>query len=73
MFLKALGYRKMEQIRKEFGEREGYTRAEEEYADFEEIESTPKSTPKVEEEIPPPPPAQETPPKGQNPYDTFFN
>ncbi len=71
LFLKALGYRKLEQMRREFGDREGYTRAEEEFADFEEIESTPKSTPKVEEEIPPPPP--DAPKKPQNPYDSFFN
>ncbi|MCC7465207.1 MAG: hypothetical protein IT261_03005 [Saprospiraceae bacterium] len=71
LFLKALGYRKLEQMRREFGDRDGYTRAEEEFTDFEEIESTPKSSPKVEEEIPPPPP--DTPKKPQNPYDSYFN
>lgn len=71
LFLKALGYRKLEQMRREFGDRDGYTRAEEEFTDFEEIESTPKSTPKVEEEIPPPP--SDAPRKTQNPYDSFFN
>lgn len=49
IFLKALGYRKMEQLRKEFGAQEGYTHPEEEYVDFEEIESKPKSTPRVDD------------------------
>ncbi len=35
----------MEQMSREFGAQEGYTRAEEEYTDFEEIESKPKSMP----------------------------
>lgn len=73
IFLKALGYRKLEQIRKQFGEAEN-PRAEPEFAEYEELESTPKRTFAVEDEIPEPPaePEKQKPKKEQNPYDSLF-
>lgn len=75
LFLKALGYRKMEQIRRQFGEAQNPAEAEAEFVEFEELESTPKPTPESEEEMPATrarPEIQATK-KPENPYDSMFN
>lgn len=74
LFLKAIGYRKMEQFRQQFGEPEKPS-AQEEFVEFEELESKPKRSFEEEPEIlelpiePEPP----KPKKDQNPYDSLFN
>lgn len=75
IFLKAIGYRKMEQFRRQFGEAEDPRTKEEDFVEFEELESTPKQSHHEETEVPEPPVKAEvqSPKKGQNPYDTFFN
>ncbi len=74
IFLKALGYRKMEQLRRQFGEEES-PRNEEEFVEFEELESTPKRNFNDEDELPelPAEPEKPAPRKEQNPYDSLFN
>ena len=74
IFLKAIGYRKMEQLRQQFGEPKNPKR-EEEFVEFEELESTPKRAFEEETEIPELPIEleKERPKKDQNPYDTLFN
>ena len=64
LFLKALGYRKIETMQREFAQKQ---QRQEEFADFEEIESTPLE--KKPEPEPLQPPEKEKP---QNPYDGFF-
>lgn len=73
LFLKAIGYRKMEQLRRQFGEPEN-PREEEGFAEFEELESKPKRPFEQDDEIPelPAEPEKQEPKKDQNPYDTFF-
>jgi hypothetical protein len=74
LFLKALGGRKMEQLRREFGDSPQAPR-EEEFVEFEEIESRPKGDTRAENDPLEPPPAEPTkvaPKKPENPYDTFF-
>ncbi len=73
MFLKAIGYRKMKQLRQQFGEPEKASK-EEEFVEFEELESTPKRSFEQETEIPELPiePEKERPKKDQNPYDSLF-
>ncbi len=74
IFLKAIGYQKMAQLRRQFGETENPREAEG-FVEFEELESTPKQTFEKETEIPelPAEPEKQQPKKDQNPYDTFFN
>jgi len=74
LLLKAIGYRKMEQLRQQFGAAES-TPEEEEFVEFEELESTPKPTPGEGMNVPDPPIKTEIqhPKKDQNPYDSFFN
>lgn len=74
IFLKALGYRKMEQLRQQFGGTEN-PRGEEGFVEYEELESTPKQNFDEDHEIPELPiePAPEKPKKDQNPYDSLFN
>ena len=74
ILLKAIGYRKMEQLRREFGVPES-PREPEGFVEFEELESTPKQTQDEAMEIPELPiePEVQQPKKGQNPYDTFFD
>lgn len=83
LFVKALGYNKIEQMRREFGQQQ---EAEEEFAEFEEIESTPKggaqpAAPMEPLELPEKEPDTKSnpkkkdapaPPKPENPYDEFF-
>ncbi|MFN0214005.1 MAG: hypothetical protein ACKVT2_07090 [Saprospiraceae bacterium] len=74
ILLKAIGYRKMEQLRRQFGEPE-YQRKEEVYAEFEELESTPKRGPNEETdhlELPKESEKQQRK-KDQNPYDSLFD
>jgi len=73
IFLKAIGYRKMEQLRRQFGQDENPR--EEEFVAFEELESTPKKSFDEEVEIPELPiePEKREPKKDQNPYDSLFN
>jgi len=73
MLLKAIGYRKMEQLRQQFGAPESPLEPEG-FVEFEEIESTPKRAQDEAIEIPELPiePEVEKPKKGQNPYDSFF-
>ena len=74
IFLKAVGYRKMEQLRQQFGEA-AQPREAENFVEFEELESTPKRTFETETEIPELPiePEKEEPKKDSNPYDSLFN
>ncbi len=74
IFLKAVGYRKMEQLRRQFGEPES-PRDDEGFVEFEELESKPKRSYEQEAELPEPPaePEKKSPPKEQNPYDSLFN
>jgi len=74
LLLKAIGYRKMEQLRQQFGAAES-TPVEEEFVEFEELESTQKPTQGDGGQMPEPPVKQERqqPLKDQNPYDTYFN
>lgn len=75
LFLKALGSRKMEQLRRKFGEPENPQKAEG-FAEYEELESTPKrsTAPSESMELPEIPiePEKERPKKEQNPYDSLF-
>ena len=73
LFLKAIGYRKMAQLRRQFGTAE-LKKEKEEYAEFEELESTPKGKSNQEQEFPDPPaePEKQQPKKDQNPYDSLF-
>lgn len=74
IFLKAVGYRKLEQLRRQFDE-SNPPRGEETFVEFEELESTPKTTNTEQEppEVPIIESAKPAPEKGkQNPYDSFF-
>lgn len=73
LFLKAIGYNKMEQLRNQFGQPEAPPE-DEGFAEYEELESTPKHTPGDEDELPEPPPEPEKPATKpeQNPYDSLF-
>ena len=73
LFLKAIGYRKMDQLRRQFGGPE-VKQEKEEYVEFEELESTPKGKFDKEHEFPDPPaePEKQQPKKDQNPYDSLF-
>ena len=81
ILLKALGMKKMEEMGRQMSGQAGNTRNEEEFVEFEEIETTPKGDFKKEEPIAPPElPEKETPvakqqppPKPQNPYDQLFD
>ena len=67
LFLKALGYRKLASMEREYGAAEP---PKEEFIDFEEIESTPLGNapePEILEA-----PEKQKPEKEQNPYDGFF-
>jgi len=70
LFLKALGYRKLEKMKREYGQAEP---PKDEFVDFEEIESTPLGK-APEPEILEAPGKQEKPKakKNENPYDGFF-
>ncbi len=77
LFLKALGYNKMEQMRRDFGQKQAP--AEGEFVEFEELESTPKEGPAQDTAAEPPvlpekdaPQARVEPKKPENPYDQFF-
>jgi len=74
IFLKAIGYRKMEQLRRQFGEAEK-PREEPGYVEFEELESKPKRSFDEEAKIPelPAEPEKQQPKKDQNPYDSLFS
>ena len=74
ILLKAIGYRKMEQLRQQFGVAEN-PREEEGFVEYEELESTPKRAFDEETEIPelPVAPEKQPPGKAQNPYDSLFN
>ena len=70
LFLKALGYRKMENMKKEF---ENAQQAPEEFVDFEEIESRPMGKAPDPEPIEAPDAKEKEKPKqAENPYDGFF-
>lgn len=79
MFLLAAGGRKMEQLQDQFRTR-NTTAPEEEFADFEEIESRPKRILRTEEPLEPPvilreepkPPRPNEEKKLDNPYDQLF-
>ncbi len=82
MFLLAIGGNKMEELRDRFQQpRDTRPAVEEEFADFEEIESRPKGEPRSRElmeppiilrEEPTPPPRQSDDKKLDNPYDQLF-
>ena len=72
LFLKAVGYRKMESMKREFTNTQ--QAPQDEFVDFEELESRPihktPEEPILEEPLPP---APEKPKKPDNPYDQFFD
>lgn len=72
LFLKAIGYRKIEQLRQQFGQDENAAPPEDAFAEYEELESTPKRPFEDEADLPAPPP-EPAPKKEQNPYDSLFN
>lgn len=77
LFVKSLGYRKLEQLRRQSG---AFGKAEEaEFAEFEELESRPKGEASEAEPVEPPelpekeqPQTSRRPAKPDNPYDQFF-
>ncbi len=82
ILLKAFGMKKLEEMGQQMSGQQGYnTQNEEEFVEFEEIETTPKGDLKKDEPIAPPelpeketPPAKsQAPPKPQNPYDQLFD
>ncbi|HND87667.1 MAG TPA: hypothetical protein PK971_05025, partial [Saprospiraceae bacterium] len=82
LFLRALGHRRLQEIRQQFGDPMGQGPKEEDFADYEEIESSPKVTRAAEEEPIDIPPVSEPEPaarpkvpeqkKPSNPYDQMF-
>ncbi len=80
MFLLAVGGNKMEQLRDQFQQPRNTRAVEEEFTEFEEIESRPKGEPRSREPIEPPiiireeppPPRPAEPKKPENPYDQLF-
>ncbi|MCC6283184.1 MAG: hypothetical protein IT262_21430 [Saprospiraceae bacterium] len=82
ILLKALGMKKLEEMGQQMSGQQGNnTRNEDEFVEFEEIETTPKRDLKKEEplvtpdlpEKETPAPRQQEPPKPQNPYDQLFD
>ncbi len=81
ILLKALGMKKMEEMGQQYGSQGANAPKEDEFVDFEEIESTPKGGFSTDDLIEPPelpekeaPAAkQQEPPKPQNPYDQLFD
>lgn len=82
ILLKALGMKKLEEMGQQMSGQQGNnTRNEDEFVEFEEIETTPKRDLKKEEplvapdlpEKETPAPKQQEPPKPQNPYDQLFD
>jgi hypothetical protein len=74
LLMKALGYSKIEQMQREFGQAR---QPEDEFVEYEELESTPKGGQKTNEPMEPPvlpeeEPAQPRPAAPKNPYDEFF-
>lgn len=80
MFLLALGGRKIEQLQDRFRGQSPQAAPEEEFVDFEELESRPKGTTRRDEPLDPPiiireepmPPRKEEIKKPDNPYDQLF-
>lgn len=71
LFLKALGYRKMESLKREF--ENAQNPPEEDFVEFEEIESRPMGkAPEPEPLEAPEPKEKEKPKQEENPYDGFF-
>lgn len=83
MLLKAVGMKQLERMGQFMNNQQGATGGQEEFTDFEEIESKPKGGIRPPEYIAPPEPLEEeTPPtksqapptpKPQNPYDQMFD
>lgn len=82
LFLKALGYSKIQQMQREFGAAPGQA-TEGEFTEFEEVESKPKTNTVKTEDVPMEPlelPESEAephrndkkPPRPSNPYEEFF-
>lgn len=81
LFLKALGYSKIQQMQREFGAAPGQA-TEGDFVEFEEVESTPKPGAKTEDvpmeplELPEtktePAKKDQQPPRPSNPYEEFF-
>lgn len=74
LLLKAIGYRKIEQLRQQFQDPEQKI-VETEFVEFEELESTPKQGQGEVDEAPPVKPEilqANKPEKPQNPYDSYF-
>jgi hypothetical protein len=70
LFLKALGYKKLESMKREF---EASQKPPEEFVEFEELESHPLGKPPEPEPLRKSEPvAPEKPKKEENPYDGFF-
>jgi len=84
LFLRALGYNKMQEIRRQFGQDAAGQQPDAEFAEYEELESQPKNgTQKAADEEPIdilvapdpeplPPTSKEEPKKPGNPYDQMF-
>ena len=80
LFLKALGYDRVEEIKRQFGAQDPFGKQqapEDEFVEFEELESQPKSSKAADSEpvdlrkVPDKEPKSE-PKKPQNPYDQMF-
>ena len=77
LFLKALGYRKMEQLRQQYRDPNTHrAQQEEDFASYEELESTPKAptgqNSSQHTDLPPVKPDIQVPPEEDNRYDSFF-
>lgn len=71
LFLRALGYSKVQQFNRTV--RDARQAPEEEFVEFEELESRPKNAPPVREEpLDQPLTPEKEPPKPENPYDQMF-
>ena len=73
LFLRALGYNKLIEFRQQFGgTADASAPKEEEYVEYEELESHPKNVPQEQEPLELPKPPQKDPEKPGNPYDQLF-
>lgn len=83
LFLRALGYKRLQEIKRQFGAETTSPPREEEFVDYEELDSQPMPPPRTSgkpldlepepDPEPAPRPRQQEPPKSSNPYDQMFN
>lgn len=74
LFVRALGYKQAGRFRRNMQEQHQEQQpAEDEFIEFEELESRPKTTPEVSEEpLSPPAEPEKEPPPADNPYEDMF-